>query len=99
MMKKVVEYEPSHGQSTDLPTLVTVICHLMTLYAMRPCEHIAANIDRHLFALLTAPAAEALGSWRGTFEKLQIQWRTIARRHALLQSQKVQEEATQSVTH
>jgi len=30
----------------NLPTLVTIICHLMTCYAMHPCEEIAKRERR-----------------------------------------------------
>ncbi len=65
----------------NLPRLVTIICHLMTCYAMHPCEEIAKNINRHMQVLLSSAAAIELGEWRETFLQLQIQWDAISQRY------------------
>jgi hypothetical protein len=41
----------------DFPTIITVICHLITLYALRPCEPIATNINRHIKVVLESSAS------------------------------------------
>jgi hypothetical protein len=72
MMKQLFEHNPSLEQSSDFPAIVTVICHLMTLYAKRPCEQLAVNITRHMNALLSTSIADSLGSWRSTFQQRKI---------------------------
>lgn len=61
--------------------MITVICHLMTLYALRPCEPLATNINRHIKVVLNSSASDSLGEWKGTFEQLHTQWESIAKQH------------------
>jgi len=65
----------------DFSTVITVICHLMTLYALRPCEPLATNINRHIKVVLNSSASDLLGEWKGTFEQLFTQWESIAKQH------------------
>ncbi len=83
----------------DLPTIVTILCHLMTLYALRPCEPLATNINRHIMVLLKSSAADSLGEWKGTFQQLLIQWENIAKRHVQHQVDVVNDEAQHIVSH
>ncbi|MCF6204752.1 MAG: hypothetical protein L3J59_13970 [Methylococcaceae bacterium] len=69
-------------ETLDFPTTVTIICHLMTLYAIKPCEPLATNINRHLAVLLESPAADSLGKWKDTFAQLLVQWKHLAKQHA-----------------
>ena len=73
--------EKNENFADNLPTLVTIICHLMTCYAMHPCEEISNNINRHLNVLLSSNASIELGEWKSTFIQLQIQWDAITRRY------------------
>ena len=73
--------EKTEDTPANLQTLITIICHLMTCYAMHPCEEIAANINRHMHFLLTPPILNELGDWKSTFIQLQLQWRAITQRH------------------
>ncbi|MCK5871710.1 MAG: hypothetical protein KAG26_02695 [Methylococcales bacterium] len=73
--------EKTEDTAANLQTLVTVICHLMTCYAMHPCEEIAANINRHMHFLLAPSMAIELGDWKSTFIQLQTQWDVITQRH------------------
>ncbi|MGR9116709.1 MAG: hypothetical protein ACU85E_13160 [Gammaproteobacteria bacterium] len=69
-----------HGNN-DLYTLMTVIAHLMTCYAFRPCKPIADNINLHLQHLLNSPSKELLGEWAENFSTLLKQWQVIAEHH------------------
>lgn len=57
----------------DFPTLVAVISHLMTCYALHPCPILASKVAYHLRVLL-ATHSEDLGPWSGSIEKLYDQW-------------------------
>lgn len=76
-----ISSEKIDDSAANLPTLVTIICHLMTCYAMHPCEDIAKNINRHMQILLSSTASIELGEWKATFLQLQIQWDAITRRY------------------
>ncbi|MCK5872192.1 MAG: hypothetical protein KAG26_05155 [Methylococcales bacterium] len=67
--------------TANLPILISIICNLMTCYAMHPCEEVAKKINHHMNALLTSSALMDLGIWRPTFIQLQIQWDTIRQRY------------------
>ena len=67
--------------NTDIYTLMTVITHLTTCYAIRPCKPIADNIIRHLQHLLNSPSKELLGEWADNFNTLLKQWQIIAEHH------------------
>ena len=67
--------------SDDLYTLMTVITHLTTCYAFRPCKPIADNIIRHLQHLLNSPSKALLGEWADNFNTLLKQWQIIAEHH------------------
>ncbi|MCK5728526.1 MAG: hypothetical protein KAH08_04830 [Methylococcales bacterium] len=67
--------------AANLPTLISIICNLMTCYAMHPCEEVAKKINRHMNALLESSSMMELGEWRPIFIQLQIQWDTIMQRY------------------
>jgi hypothetical protein len=67
----------------DFPCIVTIICHLMTLYALKPCEPLAANINRHMKVVLNSSAIDSLGEWEGTFRQIHMQWELIAEQHQI----------------
>ncbi|MCK4493700.1 MAG: hypothetical protein KAU26_06565 [Methylococcales bacterium] len=67
--------------TANLPTLISMICNLMTCYALYPCEDVAKKINYHMNALLQSSALMDLGVWRPTFIQLQIQWDTIMQRY------------------
>ncbi len=78
IMKATTETEKF---AANLPTLISIICNLMTCYAMHPCEEVAKKINRHMSALLESSALMDLGVWRPTFIQLQLQWDTIMQRY------------------
>ena len=82
MTENRLKYPLSERNAPDLSTLVTVLCHLMTCYAMRPCGPLASNIERHMKVLLNSRAGNDLGDWITTFEQLRTQWHAISERHA-----------------
>lgn len=98
-MKNVSEQDLSLNQHADLPTMMTIICHLMTLYAMRPCTHLATSINRHMNALLNSSESDSLGEWFSTFQQLHIQWNAIANRHNQQQLQKEMFESKKTMPH
>lgn len=67
--------------NTDIYTLMTVITHLTTCYAFRPCKPIADNIIRHLQHLQNSPSKELLGEWTENFNTLLKQWQIISEHH------------------
>ncbi len=80
-MNTVSQPNLTEKEIVDFPTLITVICHLMTLYALRPCEPLASNINRHIKVVLNSSASDSLGEWKSSFEQLLSQWESIAKRH------------------
>lgn len=80
-MNTVSQPNLTEKEIVDFPTVITIICHLMTLYALRPCEPLAANINRHIKVVLNSSASDSLGEWKGTFEQLLSQWESIAKGH------------------
>lgn len=99
-MNQSVEQTAILKQDTiDFPALITVICHLMTCYALRPSEPLAVNISRHMTVLLNSTAADTLKEWRPTFRQLQRQWLILAERHAQHQLQVAIDEAKQNLAH
>lgn len=94
-----LQQSPSVGKSPDLATQFTIICHLMTCYAVRPCEPIAANINRHMEALLISPAADSLGDWHGTIQQLSQQWNAITARHVKHHQKTTMAEKNSAVEH
>ncbi len=68
-------------ETVDFTTVITIICHVMALYTIRPCEPLAININRHIKVVLNSTASDSLGEWKGTFEQLLRQWEIIAKRH------------------
>ncbi|MCK5829307.1 MAG: hypothetical protein KAH20_03305 [Methylococcales bacterium] len=83
-LKKILPNKPKES-AENLPTLLTIICHLMTCYAIRPSEVLAINIHRHMDVLLTSTTASELKEWKPTFLQLQVQWASITQRHQLQQ--------------
>ncbi len=79
VMQQIIK--PEINQQTDFSTLITVICHLMTLYAIHPCENLASNINCHLQLLLRQHGSEALLEWQATFQQLHCQWENIERQY------------------
>jgi len=53
----------------------------MTLYALKPCEPLAANINRHIKVILNSSASDSLGEWAGTFRQILSMWELIAEQH------------------
>ncbi len=47
-MNKILQLDETKNDPVDILTNITVICHLMTLYALHPCEPLATNINRHI---------------------------------------------------
>lgn len=95
-----------HADDTDLnkeahnlPVMVTVLCNMMTCYAMRPCIHKACEIERHINALLNSPLSDELGDWTALFEKLQCQWTALSECHARAAYRKIVAESKKSPTH
>lgn len=66
---------------TDLPTLISVICDLMTSYAVTPCAMLAKNVNQYLVFLLNYSSASELAEWEVALTHLQGQWETIALQH------------------
>ncbi|WP_428354925.1 hypothetical protein [Methyloprofundus sp.] len=66
----------------DLPRLL-LICQLMTLYAISPCEPIATSINRYLILSLNSSEANSLGKWQNTLQQLLNQWETISNQHTV----------------
>lgn len=85
-MNQKTEPDVTKNEIIDFPTTITIICHLMTLYAQHPCEPLATNISRHIKAILNSSASDSLGEWKDTFKQLLPQWERIADQH--LQSEK-----------
>jgi len=69
------------SEISNYSALLGFTCHLMTLYAMRPCVHLAENINRHMNLLLDAEFTFLQGEWKGTFQQLSTQWQLIAEQH------------------
>lgn len=90
-MNKIKELDVTENETVDLPTIMTVICHLMTLYALHPCEPLASNINRHIKVVLNS---DYLGEWKVVFRQINSQWERLAHQH--LQSEKTKQ---QSVSH
>ncbi len=96
---KPTTIENHNEESVDYLKLLTLICHLMTQYAMYPCQPLAVNINRHFQYLLNSSAAESLGEWKSTYEQLFTQWRAIVGNHIQQHMEVVGTESRQSVKH
>lgn len=81
-MNPLSQLELAINEPVDFPTIITVICHLMTLYALNPCEPLAANINRHIRVILNSSARDSLGEWTSTFRQILSMWELIAEQHA-----------------
>lgn len=88
-MNQIQPLNVQENEIVDFPTIITVICHLMTLYALHPCEPLASNINRHIKVVLNSNAADSLGEWKGTFRQIHSQWELITHQH--LQSAKTKQ--------
>jgi hypothetical protein len=99
MTEKQSEYTLSERGAPDPSTLVTIICHLMTCYAMRPSGLLASSIERHMDLLLNSRAGDELGDWITTFEQLHTQWHAISERHARIANRNETAQAGPSSTH
>lgn len=84
-MNQIKQLDVTENEVVDFPTLITVTCHLMTLYALKPCEPLASNINRHIKVILNSSAGDLLGEWKGSFRQILIQWELIATRHLQLE--------------
>ena len=75
----------AENETVDFPAIITITitCHLMTLYALQPCEPLAANINRHLKVVLNSSATDSLGEWKGVFRQIHAQWGLIAEQHQI----------------
>lgn len=98
-MKQENDASMIEKEIVDFPTTVTILCHLMTLYAMKPCEPLATNINRHIAVLLKSPAADSLGEWKDTFGQLLVQWKYLAKQHAKHTIEEQRNETHQVVSH
>ncbi len=98
-MKQTNDTIITEKEIVDFPTIVTILCHLMTLYAIKPCEPLATNINRHIAVLLKSPAADSLGEWKDTFSQLRVQWKYLAKQHAKHTIEEQRNETHQVVSH
>jgi len=80
-MNKILQLDETKNDPVDILTNITVICHLMTLYALHPCEPLATNINRHIKFILNSSVSESLGEWKGVFKQILSQWEQIADQH------------------
>lgn len=99
MTEKQSECMLSERGVHDPSTLVTIICHLMTCFAMRPSGLLASSIERHIDLLLNSRADNDLGDWITTFEQLHTQWHAISARHARIAYSNETAQAGPSSTH
>ncbi len=98
-MNSIIQANNTEPEVIDFLQLITLICHLMTQYALHPCAAMATNINRHFQFLLNSSAAESLGEWQGTFQQLFIQWQDISARHMQHHLKTAKIEAQQATTH
>lgn len=98
-MNQTIQANSTENETTDFPTMITVICHLMTLYAMRPCGQLASNINQHIKVLLDSSATDSLGEWKSTFQQLQNRWEVIAECHAQHRLKTTTDKAHHIVSH
>lgn len=89
------EFSKTNDAVVSLPTLLTIICHLMTCYAVRPSEALAVNINRHMRLVLTSSSTSELEEFKPNFLQLQAMWDNVIQRHQS-QQRKVDK---RSVTH
>jgi hypothetical protein len=80
-MNQTTQVCTDENEIVDFTTFAGILCHLMTLYALRPCEPLAANIHHHFKVLLNSSASDPLGEWVGTFHQLLVTWESIAEQH------------------
>jgi len=80
-MNQITRVAIEENDVVDFTTFAGILCHLMTLYALRPSEPLAANIQHHLNVLLNSSASDPLGEWVGTFYQLRITWESLAAQH------------------
>jgi hypothetical protein len=98
-MKQTIDSTIPEKETTNLVTIVTILCHLMTLYAIKPSFPLAANINHHILVLLKSPEADSLGEWKGTFRQLLTQWQSLATQHTQHQGKDQNDESHQVVSH
>jgi len=89
-MNQITQPDVAEKETVDFLTIIIVNYHLMILYALHPCEPLAANINRHIKVVLNSSASDTLGEWKGTFRKILSQWELIAEQH--LQSAKIKQQ-------
>lgn len=67
---------PDEKETVDFPTTITItiISHLMTLYALKPCEPLATRICRHIKVMLNSPATDSLGQWKERYRQILAHW-------------------------
>lgn len=68
-------------EAVDFPSTVMAICHLMTLYALHPCESLASNINRHIRFILNSAASDTSGEYKVAFRQILSLWELIADQH------------------
>jgi hypothetical protein len=83
MISPADNLNPAENETVDFPAIITVTCHLMTLYALQPCEPLATNINRHFKVILNSSASDSLGEWKGVFRQIHAQWGLIAEQHQI----------------
>ncbi len=81
-MNHLIHPEEPINETIDFTTTITVICHLMALYALKPCEPLVTNINRHIKVILNASASESLREWAGDFKQILSMWELITKNHA-----------------
>jgi len=97
-MNQITQVHIDENEAVDFTTFVGILCHLMTLYALRPCEPLATNIHHHFKVLLNSSASDPLGEWIGTFHQLQITWESLAVQHQR-DNQQANSETQQVISH
>jgi hypothetical protein len=95
-MNLIDNLNQAEKEIVDFPGIITIICHLMTLYALQPCEPLAANINRHIKVVLNSSASDSLGEWKGTFRQIHMQWGMIAEQHRIASAKN---QSQQTVSH
>lgn len=69
-MNQLSQRYVAENKIVNFPTIITVICHLMTLYALNPCEPLASNINRHIKVIFSSNASNSLGSGKEFLNRL-----------------------------
>lgn len=68
-MKSINQTNNTEPEAVEFLKLITLICHLLTQYALYPCQPLAANISRHFNFLLNASTVDSLEEWQAIEEQ------------------------------